>query len=127
MTAALLAGAIIAAAGCTGNAQQTTAAKTAEAPVTAEAASTTAAETTTTAEKTTAEQETTTAAASEAETTPNGSGITELDLTVEEFRELNHKIFLANQQETMFERHSTLTVRFTNDFSKSSALPTAIM
>ena len=107
LTTALLAGAIITTAGCAGTAQQS-ATQAIEAPMTTEATTTTA-----------TEQETTTTAAA-AEIALEESGRTELNLTDEEFRELIHKIFLVNQQETMFERHSSQSVVYINDFPASA-------
>ncbi len=95
-TTAFLACAIIMASGCSGTAQQTTSQIT-------EAPTTTAGET----------------AASTAGTAPSASGRIDLNLTEEEFRELDHKVFLANKQETMFERHSSQSIVYINSFPSS--------
>lgn len=46
----------------------------------------------------------------------NGTGRVDLDMTDEEFRDFYHRLFLVNQQEAMFERHSSQTITIVNDF-----------
>ncbi len=44
------------------------------------------------------------------------AGRTEVKMSDEEFKELNHKFFVENQQETVLERHDSLTITYDNDY-----------
>ena len=51
--------------------------------------------------------------------TDEGSRRVEIPMTLEEFKDLNHLLFVENQQEKMFERHTSQSVTYYNDFPLS--------